>query len=867
MTRTILVAFYLLISGGLFGQCPFITLSSSSGSTCGVTPITVSGNVFGGSANFVTISDNGDGSVVPNLTFDSPFSFTYTPVNRDLGSVVRITLRTDNFLGDCNEATATYTLTVEDVPREPRIGTITQPSCDVSTGSVVLTGLPSGGEWTITRSPGGITTSGSGSSTTLSEIPAGTYRFTVTSSAGCVSNESAAVTIAPQPPSPAIPVHSIECAPDNTSVRVLSPTGSGFQYKLDAGVYQNGTLFSNVAIGSHSITVRNSSGCETTGPVFQVSAAPHAPSPGLITQPACNVSTGSVVLNGLPSGSWTITRLPGGTAINGSGSSFVFSGIPTGSYTFTVTNSAGCTSAESSSVIINPPPPIPPAPVIGTITQPDCSIPSGSVVLTGLPSSGTWILTRMPGDINSTGSGTGTTVSGLASGTYTFRVTNSIGCTSLPSGNVVINPQSSPPTAPVVGAITSPTCNSPTGTVVLSGLPSSGSWTLTRIPGNITTSGNGTSTTVSNISEGTYIFTVANSAGCVSPSSASVVIPVSPSTPPAPLIGIITQPRFGNPTGSVVVNGLPATGTWTLTRLPGNISATGTGTTSTVTGLAEGIYSFTVTNSLGCTSVASASFEISEVSGPPQVFITNPAPVCTPSTVNITLPEITAGSTPDLVYTYWLDIEATKPFTTPGAAVSGTYFIKGTTSDGFFSIEPVIVSVYQIPDANAGTDQNLPYVFETRMNASLANDYEEGVWRLISGNGELSDSTNARTQVTGLALGQNKFYWTVSNGVCPSSVDSVIINVGDFGTQTLITPNMDGKNDYFILKNSNSPGTMELIIFDRRGAQVYKNSNYDNSWNGENYNGNLLPDDTYFYVAKNSDGTTQKGYIVVRRMK
>jgi gliding motility-associated-like protein len=78
---------------------------------------------------------------------------------------------------------------------------------------------------------------------------------------------------------------------------------------------------------------------------------------------------------------------------------------------------------------------------------------------------------------------------------------------------------------------------------------------------------------------------------------------------------------------------------------------------------------------------------------------------------------------------------------------------------------------------------------------------------------------------------------------------------------------MDGKNDYFILKNSNSPGTMELIIFDRRGAQVYKNSNYDNSWNGENYNGNLLPDDTYFYMAKNSDGTTQKGYIVVRRMK
>jgi gliding motility-associated-like protein len=317
----------------------------------------------------------------------------------------------------------------------------------------------------------------------------------------------------------------------------------------------------------------------------------------------------------------------------------------------------------------------------------------------------------------------------------------------------------------------------------------------------------------------------------------------------------------------VVVNGLPATGTWTLTRLPGNTTVTGTGTTTTVTELPQGIYSFTVTNSLGCTSVASASFQIIEVGGPPQVVITDPAPVCAPATVNITLPAVTAGSSPDLIYTYWLDEAATRPFTTPGAAVSGTYYIKGTASDGAFTIGPVVVSVYEVPAANAGADQNLPYIFETRMNAILENEYEEGVWSIITGRGNLSDNTDAVTEVTDLALGKNVFFWTVTNGVCPPAVDSVNINVGDYGTQTLITPNMDGKNDYFILKTSGLTVKMELIIFDRRGYQVYKNPDYDNSWNGVNFDGNPLPDDTYFYVANNSDGTSLKGFIVIRTMK
>jgi hypothetical protein len=87
------------------------------------------------------------------------------------------------------------------------------------------------------------------------------------------------------------------------------------------------------------------------------------------------------------------------------------------------------------------------APTITTVTQPLCSVITGggSVVLGNLPSSGTWTLTREPGTVITTGTSTSTTISGLAQGTYTFMVTNSFGCDSSVSANVVI---------------TDPTCNS-----------------------------------------------------------------------------------------------------------------------------------------------------------------------------------------------------------------------------------------------------------------------------------------------------------------------------------------------------------------------------------------------------------------------
>jgi gliding motility-associated-like protein len=655
--------------------------------------------------------------------------------------------------------------------------------------------LPSAGTWTLTRNPGSITTTGTGTSTTISGLASGTYTFTVTNAAGCTSASSSEVVIPAQPAAPASPVQTVDCSQGigRAIVRITSPLGTGLTYRLDGGAYQGGTSFSNVANGTHSITVRDASGCTTTGASFQVSC-------GCVNAPTVTLSSSS----GTTCGTTAVT-------INGNS----FGGSATG---VTITeNGAGTVSPVSTTT----------SPFSFTYT-PATGDPGNTVIIT--------VTTNNPLGLPCA----------AATATYTLRVIAF-------------------PSAPVPGTITPPTCNSSSGSVVLNGLPGTGTWLLTRYPGTATTSGTGTSTTISNLPGGIYNFTVTNEAGCLSVMSANVIIPSQTGAPTPPLIGTITQPTLELQTGSVILYGLPASGSWTLSLIPGNIIFTGTGPTHTVTGLLPGIYSFIVANAGGCTSELSASFEIYPIQGTPVLLITNPAPVCFPSTVDITDPIITAGSDLNLAFTYWTDAAATIQYRTPGAATNGTWFIKGTTANGLSTTKPVTVHVFHPPVANAGPDTVLSFQFETRMDALPPDEYETGLWSVISGSGKFSDPSSAETAVSGLSLDKNLYLWTVSNGVCPESSDSVEISVHDLIVPTLITPNMDGRNDYLIIRGSDILGRIELVIFDRRGIQVYKSENYDNLWDGIDINGKPLSDDTYFYVLKSENHKPVKGFIVIRR--
>jgi trimeric autotransporter adhesin len=174
------------------------------------------------------------------------------------------------------------------------------------------------------------------------------------------------------------------------------------------------------------------------------------------------------------------------------------------------------------------------------------------------------------------------------------------------------------------------------------------------------------------------------------------------------------------------------------------------------------------------------------------------------------------------------------------------------------------VIVLENPVADAGPDQTLEYQFDANLNANEPGPGETGSWSVFSGSGTFNNSADAVTSVNGLAMGRNVILWTLTNGVCPPSADSVIITVRDLIIPTLITPNNDGRNDYFIVSGIDSQGIAELIIFDRRGARIYRNENYDNTWDGIDDKGNPIPDDTYFYVINFRNGRSRTGFIVVR---
>jgi hypothetical protein len=79
----------------------------------------------------------------------------------------------------------------------------------------------------------------------------------------------------------------------------------------------------------------------------------------------------------------------------------------------------------------------------------------------------------------------------------------------------------------------------------------------------------------------------------------------------------------------------------------------------------------------------------------PTVVANNPTAVIEPSTVDLTSPAITLGSSDYLLYSYWLDNNATIPYTTPQNATQGDYYIKGTVeTTGCFSIAgPITVII------------------------------------------------------------------------------------------------------------------------------------------------------------------------------
>jgi gliding motility-associated-like protein len=88
----------------------------------------------------------------------------------------------------------------------------------------------------------------------------------------------------------------------------------------------------------------------------------------------------------------------------------------------------------------------------------------------------------------------------------------------------------------------------------------------------------------------------------------------------------------------------------------------------------------------------------------------------------------------------------------------------------------------------------------------------------------------------------------------------VIITPCSITIPNVFTPNGDNKNNTFeIVGISGFPGS-ELLVYNRWGNLVYESANYDNSWFARD-----VPEGTYFFILRRSDGENYEGYVQILR--
>jgi hypothetical protein len=166
---------------------------------------------------------------------------------------------------------------------------------------------------------------------------------------------------------------------------------------------------------------------------------------------------------------------------------------------------------------------------------------------------------------------------------------------------------------------------------------------------------------------------------------------------PVPEVGTGTYGPVCADADDIQLNGgTPAGGTWSGDHVFPIAGAPGYFFDVSDAGVGSHMITYTYVNQYGCSNSANTTIVVNPL---PILVITDPDPVCSPNTVDLTAAAITAGST---LYggalTYWEDEDCTDPLEDPDAVgESGTYYIMATSQAGCIDIDEVVVVINPLP--------------------------------------------------------------------------------------------------------------------------------------------------------------------------
>jgi len=174
----------------------------------------------------------------------------------------------------------------------------------------------------------------------------------------------------------------------------------------------------------------------------------------------------------------------------------------------------------------------------------------------------------------------------------------------------------------------------------------------------------------------------------------------------------------------------------------------------------------------------------------------------------------------------------------------------------------VNATVNPLPIVSAGPDTQIIFGTATQLNGSGGLF---GVWTPITylSNPNLPSPNCYPIQTTNYA------YTVIDANGC-TNTDYVEISVIDDTTDlsfiiyNIVTPNGDGKNDYFTIKGLNTIGKYRVNIFNANGNLLFSSIDYNNDW-GATYKGEVVPDGTYLYAIEIDNVTKYRGFLTIMK--